>query len=331
MRLSLIATGALLGIGLAGPAAAALSVLNSFTGQFDVSTDGCGSTTQSCTLTANAPFGAVVQAAYLYTSTFGAVSPSGLGGTFNGNAVGGLGGYTDLGSTGGLQAGRIDVTGIVSTVINGGLGGAYNFGYTESSANQDGGALVVVYSNVGLPTITIGILDGFSETTGDSAFINFANPLTPLAVGFRAEMRLGIGFSFDGSDPQNPTGSGQVSEVTVNGTPLTNVAGHCDDAIDASCGNGNLITVGDDADPFSVILPTIAGDHEKYDIKTLLNTGDTQIAIRTLNPSDDDNIFLAVFAVSGEGQVTTSTPEPVSIALFGTGLLGLGLLRRRRR
>jgi len=204
--------------------------------------------------------------------------------------------------------------------------------YIESSSAQDGGALVVVYSKVGLPTITIGILDGFSATTGDNAFINFANPLTPSAAGFRAEMRLGIGFSADGVDPQNPTNTNQVSKITVNGSQLTNVAGHCDDAIDANCTNGNLITVGDDADPFSVILPAIGGDHEKYDIKSLLADGITQIAISTLNPSDDDNIFLAVFAISGEGQVTTTaTPEPISIALFGTGLLGLGLLRRRRR
>ena len=328
MRHFLVATSALVGMALAGPAAASLSVLTSMTGQLDVSTDGCGTTTQSCTLTANAPFGAVVQAAYLYTSTFGNVMPSTLGGTFNGNPL--AVGYTDLGLNGGLEAGRINVTGIVAGVINGGAGGAYNFLYTESSANQDGGALVVVYSLASLATTTIGILDGFSASTGDSTFINFANPLNPLAAGFRAEMRLGIGFSFDGVDPQNPTGTGQVSQVTVNGSPLTNVAGHCDDAIDANCANGSLITVGDDADPFSAILPLVGGDHEKYDIRTLLNVGDTQIAIRTLNPSNDDNIFLAVFAVSGEGQVTTTTPEPVSIALFGTGLLGLGLLRRRR-
>ena len=328
MRHFLVATSALVGMALAGPAAASLSVLTSMTGQLDVSTDGCGAVSQACTLTANAPVGAVVQAAYLYTSTFGSALPSTLGGTFNGNP---LAGYTNLGVTGGLQAGRIDVTGIVAGVINGGSGGAYNFSYTESSASQDGGALVVIYSAAALATTTIGIMDGFSATTGDNAFISFSTPLNPLAAGFRAEMRLGIGFSFNGTDPQNPTGTGQVSRITVNGSPLTNVAGHCDDAIDANCNNGNLITVGDDADPFSAIVPLVGGDHEKYDIKSLLNVGDTQIAIRTLNPSDDDNIFLAVFAISGEGQVTTATPEPVSIALFGTGLLGLGLLRRRRR
>ena len=249
MRYSLVATGALLGMALAGPASASLSVLNCFTGQVDVSTDGCGSTTEACTLTVNAPIGAVVQAAYLYTATHFGVLPSTLGGSFNGNAIAG---YTNLGSTGGgaaLEAGRLDVTAAVAGVINGGAGGAYNFNYTESSANQSGGALVVVYSAASLATTTIGILDGVSATTGDSTFINFVNPLAPSAPGFRAEMRLGINHSFDGVDPQNPTGTGQVSQVTVNGSPLTNVAGHCDDAIDAGCDHGNLITVGDDADP----------------------------------------------------------------------------------
>ncbi len=300
MRPTLLAGVALVGMALAAPAHASLNVLNTYTGQVDVSTDGCGSVSQACTLTANVPAGGVVEAAFLYTTTFDALA--GAGGTFNGFPVS----YSPLGlNQGYLEAGRADVTSIVADVVNSGPGGAYPFSYTETSSGQDGGALVVVYSHASSPTTTVAILDGFSASTGDSAFLSFAAPLSPSAPGFRAEMRPGIGYSFDGSDPAAPNQSDQVSEVTVNGLQLTNVAGHCDDAV-GSCTNGSLITMGDDADPFSAVLPTIAGDHEKYDLSSLIGEGDTQIAIRTLNPSNDDNIFLAVFAVSGEAQVTTT-------------------------
>jgi hypothetical protein len=319
-------------LGMATPASASLSVLNTYTGAVDVSTDGCGTTGTECVLTANVPVGATVLGAYLYTSTFGIGALNGAAGTFAGQATN----YTSLGvnteACCDLSASRMDVTGIVAPVINGGPGGAYNFTYTESnSGQQDGGALVVVYDLASLPTTTVAILDGFAAVNGDTAVLNFADPLDPGAPGFRAEMRLGIGFSFNGTDPAAPSESGQVSEVTVNGSPLTNVAGHCDDSIDGFCTNGNLITVGDDADPFSAILPGVAGDHEKYDISSLLPNGSTQIVVQTFNASEDDNIFLAVFAVTGEATVTTDTPEPMSIALLGVGLAGLGLVRRRRR
>ncbi|WP_052748923.1 PEP-CTERM sorting domain-containing protein [Arsukibacterium ikkense] len=308
---------------IAGTAQAALIPFQTFVGNYGVSTDGWGSTSQSGTIRALVPEGATVVAAYLYSSTFTNPTLAGVGGTLAGSTVD----YnTNLGTIPApaccdLTAVRADVTSIIKPIVDGGIGGVYSFDITETSTSQDGSALVVVYSHPDLGISTVGILDGYARVDGDTTSLNFADPLDPSAPGFFAHMMLGIGFSC----------CNQASTVEVNGTLITNAAGNNDDSADGGASNGNLITVGSFDDPFSPFMPSYNEDTERYNLVDYLSNGDTSINIRTTNASRDDNIFLAVFHVSGEAGVNApppgiSIPEPGTLALFALALFGL---RRR--
>jgi hypothetical protein len=328
LRVGLLAL-ALSAAGMAAPSGAYASntLFQQYVGDYGVSTSGWGSLALSTgTLTANVPVGSVITSAYLYTSTytFGSINP---GLTLNGSASLPL---TPLGfntsACCSLQAYRTDVTSIVASEVNGGPGGTYNFTVTEAdTAQQDGEALVVVYSNPSQAMQTVAILNGFASSAGDTSKVNFSQPLDPSDPGFFAHMAIGDGFSC----------CDQRSTISVNGQEMTTAAGNNDDSVDGPTPqNGNLITVGDINGPFTGGTPGFpqtdySADHEAYDLASFVSKGDTQIRIDTINASHDDNIFLEVFNVSGEANVVT-TPEPSTWAMMMLGFAGIGYAAMRR-
>jgi hypothetical protein len=320
LRVLLAASAAL---GLASPAHAALLLFKNYTGNIGVSTSGAGSTGTAYSFSNNnIPAGAKVIDAFLYQAGYNFGGPGFVDTiTFEGNPISFGPRKTNGTACCDLYSARADVTSIVKPIVDSGLGGSYTFNVTEAVSGgfqgADGVALVIVYELASNPLQTVSILDGWASVDGDITTASFGGAIDPTAAGFFAEMRLGINFSC----------CSQRSTVNVNGTTITENAGNNDDGIGA-LDNGQLITIGDDLDPFSPFLPSYSADTERYNLVPYLMLGDTKVVIRTSNASRDDNIFLLVLNFAGKGGVVP-TPAPGMLALFGLGVAGLGLLRRR--
>lgn len=318
-----LAASALMG---AGQAQASLTLFKSYVGNYGLSTDGGGNNDgDSYTISAFVPLGATVTAAYLYQATWSSTgTPESI--LLDGNALTFDPQVPNATACCSLASARADVTSLIAAAVDGGPGGQYDFNITEgNTGTTDGTALAVVYSLPSLATNTVALLDGFASVTGDSTTLNFADPLDPTAPGFQAEMRLGIGFSC----------CGQQSNVNVNGTTITTAAGNNDDGI-GGLSNGQLITMGGNDDPFSPALPGYDVDHERYDLTPYINPGDTSINVLTSNASQDDNIFLAAFLVSGTAGINEpppGVPEPSTWAMLiaGFGMTGGAMRLRRQR
>jgi hypothetical protein len=332
---------------------ASLSLNYQFNGKGNWSIDATGSNaTPVGTVQASVPVGATVEAAFLYTALwgegpdFGDSIPPLVSVDFAGNLLT-LSDYVYLGVNTGaatrddpfpLEAYRADVTSIVQAAVGGGSASLFDFPVnTENPTdNIDGHVLAIVYRDPSEVERTIAFLDGSSDSLGDAFQVSLDVPLgDPTAAGFEALLSLGIGFSFQGKT--------QVSQVDVNGRRLTSSAGGQDDGFGE---DGALITAGGIGDSFlnppdpNASPASPRSDDELYNLafgnafdpSPFLKAGDTDIRIRTFNPSRDDNIFFAGFNITAKGEVIVdpTVPEPSAVGLLGMATVGL-LLRGRRR
>ena len=310
-----------------------MSQLYSVTGHYTLSADGIGKAGSDMTIRVNKPSAtATVQKAYFFSAlTIATLSP----------------GCITLASTPVTWDGIVpyqyftnyyaDVTTIVAPIVNPLGAGISTLPVTECSLSvyqPDGEALLVVFNDAGATDKTIIIMFGGLSTTGDSYSVTLGTPIDPNAPGAVLDMGLGIGFSF-----QSAEGYGeQYSTVDVNGSRLTSSAGGADDAVDTPF-NGNLITVGgigdvntNPADPNGFTYNQ-RQDDELYSLLPFITNTTTNITVNTTNPSNNDNVFLSYFVVSGSAiigqgivlsQISTSGPVNVSHSVFAHVVNGQG-------
>jgi hypothetical protein len=287
-----------------------LTQFKSIVGKVVLSEDACGTNTPACTVEILKPSAsAKVREADLFCTTI----PDGytpLDGDVTVNTVAvawdQVVSYTYPGPFTAYNA-RDDVTATVKPVGDAALPGLVSFTITENPTFEyDGCALKVIWDDPTTTDNSILIFWGHQETAGDTFVINFA-PLTASSLATPLEFSLGISFGFQPGE--------QFSQVDVNGIRLTTSAGGQDDG---SGENGALITLGGTGDtpgnppPFAPAVTPSVPDDELYDLRPFVNVGDTSMTIFTVNPSNNDNIFLANLFLPN---VTVVPPNPVPTTL----------------
>lgn len=271
-----------------------LQQVYSSTGKYTLTADGVGSNNSLMSVNVNKPSAqATVQKAILISSvTFstignGCVTLGGIPITWDGSAT--VSFFNNYWA---------DVTSIVAPLINASPAGTTTLNITECNTGDiEGEALLVVFNDAAATEKTIIIMCGAMNPAGDNFSVTLAQPIDPSKPGALLDMGLGIGFGF-----QSNYGGEQTSYVSVNSQRITSSAGGEDDGFSS---NGSLITVGGIGDLNTNPANPLAGptnmrsDDELYNILPFINNTTTSLTINTYNPSSDDNIFLAYFALSG--------------------------------
>lgn len=288
------------------PTASGLKVFYNKYGKYQISVDAAGNNLASNTILVKKPTAdAVVDKAFLMAaSNYQTTVPNGAV-TLDGNPVTWFASvFNDIPPSYPNFFNSVlgDVTGIVADKVNPHAAGTIRFNLVETTNNGgiDGETLVVVFK---VPSMTqkhtIALLFGGQQLAGDRFEVTLANPINPRAPGARADMGLGISYSYQPA--------GQYSLVSVNGQRVSTSAGGQDDGTSE---NGGLITAGglrdsrtNPADPFATDSGGPRTDDEYYNLLPFIKKTDTIIRVDTLNPSNDDNIFFAWFDLTSNADV----------------------------
>ncbi|MFP4470650.1 MAG: Ig-like domain-containing protein [Bacteroidales bacterium] len=273
-----------------------LTQLYSVTGQYYLSADG-GGDNADYTVDANKPSaGATVHRAYLMAATIwgggdisdGCMTLDGVDINWDGSTPSALSNSNNY---------YADVTSIVGPALDAAAPGIMSFDVTECRTTDiDGVALLVIFSDPDASEKTIVIMFGAQDLDGDNFSIALGESINPDDPGALLNMGLGISYSYQLGGVQ------QYSIVEVNNERLSTAAGGEDDGISS---DGGLMTVGglgdsndNPADPMAT--PTeFDSDDELYSILPFIDINTTEVSVFTENPSNDDNIFLAYFEISG--------------------------------
>lgn len=313
-----------------------LTSIFTVSGRYTLSADGAGSNATSYSISVDKPNAqATVYKAYLMGTPIwshgiadNCISLAGASIAWDASVGNSIGGGTNY---------YKDVTSIVTPIINPAAPGINTLTVSECSTSYiDGVALLVVFADPAADTVTINILWGALSTAGDNFSITLANPIDPNNSNSVLDMGLGIGFGY-----QESFFNQQYSILDVNGTRMSTSAGGSDDGL-GTPENGQLITVGgigdvntNPPDPYALPNGNRRYDDELYDLLPFINASTTYINIGVSNPSNDDNVFLAYFVVSGEAVFNNPPPQPVPVSpwalVFGIFLIGVFMVVRYRR
>lgn len=235
-------------------------------------------------LTVHKPAGATVRKAYLAIASAGftgtpltdPVTMDGEPVAMMNEVASGIGSYNYF----------TEITDLVRAKIDKAPAGPVTFVVAEPQPGLVDGEIVVVILDD--PAVkadrTVSLLYGALGPDGDEYQVSLASPIEKADPNTRLEMSLGIAHS------NQSAGAQQDSTVDVDGKRLTSSAGGADDGAPH---DGALITVGGDGD--STAKST---DDELYDLTPFVADGDKSVAVRTANPSRDDNVLLTTLTMN---------------------------------